>query len=222
MVEDLRTDESLGSGKSMVHEYAPVCSFKKKRESSSRKARDDVVKQEQEEEVDEGKKDGCAMRLRGLDADDYDICTSPRQYSYGGPYRRTRLGRKQISKKDEVFQVSRPPYVQKDSTSLSMVHHRTRVKDDLGTVSSSGSPPGGVERLISKEECQKDSRTKSVDGLTVVNSVRSQDSETRNKDGHGLTVVSSVRSQDSEIQTSIATSLPARSDGNFLITVCFF
>uniref|UniRef100_A0A1J3E5B1 Uncharacterized protein n=1 Tax=Noccaea caerulescens TaxID=107243 RepID=A0A1J3E5B1_NOCCA len=201
VVQDLRTDESLGSGKSMVHEYAPVCSFKKKRECLNRKARD-VVKQEQE--VDQGKKDGCAMKLRGLDADDYDICTSPRQYSYGGPYRRTRLGRKQISKKDEVFQVTRPPYIQKDSTSLSMVH-RTRVKDDLGTVSSGGSSPGGVERLFSKEECQKDSRTKNEN-------VRSQDSETRTESEHSLTVVNSVRGQDSEIQTSVATSLPAGSD----------
>ncbi|CAA7050235.1 unnamed protein product [Microthlaspi erraticum] len=234
VVQDLRTDESLSSEKpspvpvAMLHEYAPVCSFKKKRESLNRKGRD-VVKQERE--VNEGKKDGCAMKLRGLDADDYDICTSPRQDGYGGPYRRTRLGRcKQVSRKEEIFQVTRPSYMQRDSGSLSMVH-RTRVKDDLGTVRSSDSPLGEVKRLISKEK--KDGRTKSENGLVVVNSVRgqdsvvkteneqglkvvnsvrSQDSESRNKNEHGLMVVNSVRTQDSEIQTSVATSLPAGSD----------
>lgn len=222
MVQDLLPDESsLGSGKplpvSMLHEYAPVCSFKKKRESVSRKTRD--VKQE-EQEVTEGKKDGCAMKFRGLDADDYDICTSPRQCSYGGPYRRTRVGRKQIFKKEELFQVTRP-YIQKDSSNLSVVHS-TRVKDDVGTVSSSDSPPGEVERLICREECQKDNRTgiKHGHGLTVVNSVRSQDSDIRTENDNGLTVVSSVRSQDSGIQPSVATSLPAGSDGK--ISVYFF
>ncbi|ESQ51691.1 hypothetical protein EUTSA_v10016698mg [Eutrema salsugineum] len=200
VVGDFLPDESVGSEKplpvSMLHEYAPVCSFKKKRESLNRKTRD--VKQEQE--VSEGKKDGCEMKFRGLDADDYDICTSPRQYSYGGPYRRTRLGRKQIYKNEEVFQVTRPSYIQKDSSSLSMVH-RSRVNNDVGAVKSSDSPPVEVERLISKEECQKDDRTENQHGLTVVNSVRSQDSETRTKKEHGLTMVDSVRSQDSETRT---------------------
>ncbi|KAL1190659.1 hypothetical protein V5N11_000147 [Cardamine amara subsp. amara] len=250
VVQDLLPDETAGSGKpppvSMLHEYAPVCSFKKKRESVNRKTRD--VKQEQE--VTEGKKDGCEMKFRGLDADDYDICTSPRQYSYGGPYRRTRLGRKQIFKKEELFQVTRP-YIQKDSSSLSMAHsarlkddvgtvnssslsmahsarlkddvgtvnsislsmaHSARLKDDVRTVNSSDSPPGDVERLISKQECQKDDRTENQDGLKVVNSFRSQDSEIRTENEHDLMVVNSVRSQVSEIQPSVATSLSAGSD----------
>ena len=135
VVQDLRPNDSVGkeSPVSTLHEYAPVCSsFKKKRE---------------EQDVTEGKKDGFAMELRGLDADDYDICTSPSQSSCGGPYRRTRLGRKQGFKKE----VTRP-CIQKDSTSLSMVH-RTRVRNDVGTVKSSDPPPpppGEVARLVSK------------------------------------------------------------------------
>ncbi|KAF8086548.1 hypothetical protein N665_0622s0040 [Sinapis alba] len=208
----------------MLHEYAPVCSFKKKKESMNQKTRD--VKQEQE-----GKKDVCEMKFRGVDADDYDICTSPRQYSYGGSYRRTRLARKQISKEEDPFQVTRP-YIQKVSSSLSMVH-RARVKDDIGTVKSSDSPPGGVVRLISKEKCQKDDRSENQGGLTVVDSVRSHESNTRTGDQHCLAVVNPVRSQDSEtitdnepspavvnsvgsqdseIQPSVATSLSAGSD----------
>ncbi|CAH2059955.1 unnamed protein product [Thlaspi arvense] len=240
VVGDLLPDDSVDSEKpipvAMLHEYAPVCSFKKKRESTNRKNRD--VKHKQEQEVAEGKKDGCAMKLRGVDADDYDICTSPRQY---GPYRRTRLGRNHIFKKEELFQVTRP-YVQKDSSSLSMVH-RTRVRNDVGAVKSSDSPPVIVKRLISKEECQKDDRTENQHGVTVVNSVRSQDSETRIENEHGLTVVKSVKSQDSEIrtenengltvvnsvrskdaeiQTSVATSLPAGSGGKaFHFSFCF-
>ncbi|CAH8264335.1 unnamed protein product [Arabidopsis lyrata] len=227
VVQDLLPDDSVDSGKplpvSMLHEYAPVCSFKKKRDSMNRKTRD--VKQEQE--VTEGKKDGCAQKFRGLDADDYDICTSPRQYSYGGPYRRTRVGRKQIFKKEELSQVTRP-YMQKDSSSLSMVHsarvkddvgtvnssslimvHSARIKDDVGTVKSSDSPPGEVEKLIYKKECQKDDRTKNQQSLTVVNSVKSNDSEIRIDNEHGLMGDSS---QDSEIQPSVATSLAAGSD----------
>ncbi|CAN7006562.1 hypothetical protein IGI04_010204 [Brassica rapa subsp. trilocularis] len=69
VVQDLLPDDSVVSEKplpvSMLHEYAPVCSFKKKRESFSGKNRD--VKQEQE--VTEGEKSGCEMKLRGLDAD---------------------------------------------------------------------------------------------------------------------------------------------------------
>ncbi|EOA27143.1 hypothetical protein CARUB_v10023243mg, partial [Capsella rubella] len=254
VVQDLLPDDdSVGSGKplpvSMLNEYAPVCSFKKKRESANRKTRD--VKQE--EEVTEGKKDGCAMNLRGLDADDYDICTSPRQYSYGGPYRRGRVGRKQIFKKEELSQITRP-YIQKDSSNLTMVHsarvkddvgtvnssslsmaHSGRVKDDVGTVNSSSlsmvhsarikadvetvkssdSRPGEIERLISKKECQKDDRTDNQHGLTMVNSVRSKDSEIRTEIEHSLTVVNSVRSQDSEILPSVATSLLTGSSNEF-------
>ncbi|CAN8247575.1 unnamed protein product [Cochlearia groenlandica] len=209
VVQDLLPDDSVGSTKplpvSILHEYAPVCSFKKKRESLNRKTRD--LKQE---DVSEGKKDGCAMKFRGLDADDYDICTSPRQDSYGGPYRRIRPARKQTFKKEELFQVTRP-YINKDSSSLSMVHS-TRVKDDVGTVSSSYSPPCEVERLISKEECKKDDRTKTEHGLTVVNTVRSQDSEIKTKTEQCPKVDSSVRSQDTGVQT-VATILPAESDG---------
>ncbi|XP_010414178.1 PREDICTED: uncharacterized protein LOC104700359 [Camelina sativa] len=264
VVQDLLPDDddSVGSGKplpvSMLNEYAPVCSFKKKRESVNRKARD--VKQD--EEVTEGKKDGCAMQLRGLDADDYDICTSPRQYSYGGPYRRGRVGRKQIFKKEEPFQVTRPIVQSKvhsacvkddvgtvNSSSLSMVHsarvkddvgtvnsrslsmvHSARVKDNVGTVNSSSfsmvhsikddvktvrpsdTPPGQVERLISKKEGQKENKPENQNSLTAINSVRSKDSEIRTEIEHGLTVVNSVRSQDSEIQPSVATGLPAGSD----------
>ncbi|KAF8108721.1 hypothetical protein N665_0104s0045 [Sinapis alba] len=185
VVQDLRSDE-----------YAHVCSsLKKKRES---------MKQE-EEDVTEGKKDGFAMELRGVDADDYDICTSPRQSSSGGPYRRTRLGRKQGFKKE----VTRT-YIQKDSTScLSMVLHRTRLRNGVGTVKTSDPhPPGEVARLISKEECH---RSDIQPGLAVVNSVRSQDTEIRTKDEHGLAVANSVRSQDSLIQPCIAISLPAGS-----------
>ncbi|VVB07553.1 unnamed protein product [Arabis nemorensis] len=208
VVQDLLPDESdVGSGKplpvSMLHEYAPVCSFKKKRVSVSGKTRN--LKQEQE--VTEGKKDGCAMNLRGLDADDYDICTSPRQYSYGGPYRRTRVGRKQIFKKEELLQITRP-YIQNDSSSLSMVHS-TRVKNDAGTVSSSDSVPREVERLISKEECQIDNRTENEHGITVVNSVRSQDSKIRTGNERGLPVVNYVRSRDSEIGTINESGLTA-------------
>ncbi|XP_019093110.1 PREDICTED: uncharacterized protein LOC104749764 isoform X2 [Camelina sativa] len=267
VVQDLLPDgdDSVGSGKplpvSMLNEYAPVCSFKKKKESVNRRTSD--LKQE-EEEVTEGKKDGCAMKLRGLDADDYDICTSPRQYSYGGPYRRGRVGRKQIFKKEEPFQVTRPIVQSKvhsarvkdnvgtvNSSSLSKVHcarvkddvgtvnlrslsmvHSARVKDDVGTVNSSSlsmvhsarikddvktvrpsdTPPGEVERLISKKECQKEDRIENQHCLTVVSSVRSKDSEIRTEIEHGLTVVNSVRSQDLEIQPSVATSLPAESD----------
>ncbi|CAL9235069.1 unnamed protein product [Arabidopsis halleri] len=250
VVQDLLPDDSVDSEKplpvSMLHEYAPVCSFKKKRDSMNQKTRD--VKQEQE--VNEGKKDGCAKKFRGLDADDYDICTSPRQYSYGGPYRRTRVGRKQIFKKEELSQVTRP-YIQKDSSSLSMVHsarvkddvgsvnssslsmvhsarvkddvgsvnssslsmvHSARIKDDVGTVKSSDSPPGEVEKLISKKECQKDDRTKNQQSLTVVNSVKSNDSEIKIDNERGLMADNSVRRQDSEILPSVATSLDAGSD----------
>ncbi|KAL0722043.1 hypothetical protein Bca4012_036642 [Brassica carinata] len=198
VVQDFSPDDSLASGKplpvSMLHEYAPVCSFKKKKETLNQKTRD--VKREQE-----GKKDVCEMKFRGVDADDYDICTSPRQYSYGSPYRRTQLGRKQVTR----------PYTLKDSSSISMVH-RARVKHDVGTVKSSDPPPGGVARLISKEKCRKDDRSKDQLGLTVVNPVRSQDSETRTENDHALWVADSVRSQDSEIQPSVTTSLPAGSD----------
>ncbi|KAJ4891372.1 Uncharacterized protein Rs2_31120 [Raphanus sativus] len=235
VVQDFNPDDSVGSGKqlpvSMLHEYAPVCSFKKKGDSVNQKTRD--AKREQE-----GKKDVFDMKLRGVDADDYDICTSPRQYSYGSPYRRTQLGRKQVTR----------PYTVKDSCSMSVVH-RARVKHDVGTVKSSDPPPGGVARLVSKDKCQKDDRskdhhgltvvdsgrsheselrtkndhgltavnpvrsqTKNDHGLTVVNPVRSQDSETRTGKDHGLGVADSVRSQDSEIQPSVATSLPAGSD----------
>ncbi|CAH8362659.1 unnamed protein product [Eruca vesicaria subsp. sativa] len=199
VAQDFNPDDSVGSGKqlpvSMLHEYAPLCSFKKKKETMNQKTRD--VKQGQE--VTEGKKDVCEMKFRGVDADDYDICTSPRQYSYGGSYRRTRLGRKQVSKKEDLYQVTRP-YIQNDSTSLSVVH-RARVKDDVGTVKSSDSPPAEVARLISKKVCQKDHRSNSQHGLTVVNSVRSQESETRAGNDHGLTVVNPVNSQVSKTRT---------------------
>ncbi|KAG7642682.1 hypothetical protein ISN44_As02g025690 [Arabidopsis suecica] len=250
VVHDLLPDESVDSGKplpvSMLHEYAPVYSFKKKKDSMNRKTKDVT----QEQEVTEGKKDGFAKKLRGLDADDYDICTSPRQYSYGGPYRRTRIGRKQIFKKEELSQVIRP-YIQKDLTSLSMVHsarvkddlgtvnssslsmvhsarvnddvgtvnssslsmvHHASMKDDVGTVKSSDSPPGEVEKLISKKKCQKDDKAKNQQSLTVVNSVKSNDSEVIVDNEHGLSADKSVRSQDLEIQPSLATSLPAESD----------
>ncbi|CAF1865184.1 hypothetical protein YC2023_054986 [Brassica napus] len=195
VVQDLRPNDSVGkeSPVSTLHEYAPVCSsFKKKRE---------------EQDVTEGKKDGFAMELRGLDADDYDICTSPSQSSCGGPYRRTRLGRKQGFKKE----VTRP-CIQKDSTSLSMVH-RTRVRNDVGTVKSSDPPPpppGEVARLVSKEECY---RSDNQHGLTMVSSVRSQDAEIRTKDEHSLAVADSVRCKDSVIQPCVAISLPSGSDG---------
>ncbi|VYS54068.1 unnamed protein product [Arabidopsis thaliana] len=250
VVHDLLPDESVDSGKplpvSMLHEYAPVYSFKKKKDSMNRKTKDVT----QEQEVTEGKKDGFAKKLRGLDADDYDICTSPRQYSYGGPYRRTRIGRKQIFKKEELSQVIRP-YIQKDLTSLSMVHsarvkddlgtvnssslsmvhsarvnddvgtvnssslsmvHHASMKDDVGTVKSSDSPPGEVEKLISKKKCQKDDKAKNQQSLTAVNSVKSNDSEVIVDNEHGLSADKSVRSQDLEIQPSLATSLPAESD----------
>lgn len=214
MVQDFNPDETVDSGKpspvSMLHEYAPVCSFKKKRDCMNQQTRD--VKQEQE-----GKKDVFDVKFRGVDADDYDICTSPRQYSYGSPYRRTQLGRKQVTR----------PYTVKDSSSISSMVHRARVKHDVGTVKSSDPPPGGVvARLISKDKCQKYDRSKGQHGLTVVDSVRSHESELRTEHDHGLTVVNPVRShdhglgvadsvriQDSEIQPSVATSLPAGSDG---------
>ncbi|KAJ4903327.1 Uncharacterized protein Rs2_17278 [Raphanus sativus] len=151
VVQDLRPDEPVST---LHDEYAPICSsFKKKSESMT-----------------EGKKDGFAMmEFRGVDADDYDLCASPRQSSCEGPYRRTRLGRKQGFFKKEVTR----PYVQNES----MVH-RTRLRNDLGTVKSSDPPPPGegVARLISSQ--------------------------------HGLTVASSVRNQDSEIQPCVAISLP--------------
>ncbi|KAF8053358.1 hypothetical protein N665_1425s0010 [Sinapis alba] len=190
VVQDLLPDDSTGSEKplhvSMLHEYAPVCSFKKKRrESFSGKTRD--VKQEQE--VTEGNiKSGCEMKLRGLDADDYDTCTSSRQY--------------------------REHKYLEDSISLSVVHN-TRVRnDDVGAVKSGDSPPGEViSRLHSKEECQKEDRTENEHGPAVIGSVRSQDSEIRTENEHGLVVASSVRCrQVSEIQLSIAISLPAESD----------
>ena len=172
VAQDLRP---VDSPVSTLHEYAPVCSsFKKKRE---------------EQDVTEGKKDGFAMELRGLDADEYDICTSPRQSSCGGPYRRTRLGRKQGFKKE----VTRP-YLLKDSTSLSMVH-RTRLRNVVGTVKSS------------------ENGSDNQHGLTVVDSVRSQYSETKTKDEHGPEVANSVRSKDSVIQPSVPISLPSGSDG---------
>ncbi|KAF3559523.1 hypothetical protein F2Q69_00011716 [Brassica cretica] len=213
VVQDFNPDETVDSGKpspvSMLHEYAPVCSFKKKRDCMNQQTRD--VKQEQE-----GKKDVFDVKFRGVDADDYDICTSPRQYSYGSPYRRTQLGRKQVTR----------PYTVKDSSSISSMVHRARVKHDVGTVKSSDPPPGGVvARLISKDKCQKYDRSKGQHGLTVVDSVRSHESELRTEHDHGLTVVNPVRShdhglgvadsvriQDSEIQPSVATSLPAGSD----------
>ncbi|KAJ0230163.1 Uncharacterized protein HA466_0309870 [Hirschfeldia incana] len=192
VAQDFNPDDSVGSGKqlpvSMLHEYAPVCSFKKKKEDSkNQKTRD--VKQEQE-----GKKDVFDMKFRGVDADDYDICTSPRQYSYGSPYRRTRLSRKQVSKKDDPFQVTRP-CIQRDSSSLSMVH-RARVRDNVGTVKSSDSPPRGVARLTSKDD-----RSQNQHGLTVIDSVRRRESETRTGDQHGLAVVNPVRSRDSDTRT---------------------
>ena len=196
MVQDFNPDETLDSEKqlpgSILHEYAPVCSsFKKKRDSMNQQTRD--VKQEQE-----GKKDVFDVKFRGVDADDYDICTSPRQYSYGSPYRRTQLGRKQVTLKD--------------SSSISSMVHRARVKHDVGTVKSSDPPPGGVvARLISKDKCQKGDRSKGQHGLRVVDSVRSHESELRTKNDHGLGVADSVRIQDSEIQPSV--SLPAGSDG---------
>ncbi|KAJ0259967.1 Uncharacterized protein HA466_0062440 [Hirschfeldia incana] len=186
VVQDLRPDDSVGSN---LHEYAPVCSsFKKKRENMNQK------------DVTEGKKDGFAMELRGLDADDYDICTSPRQSSCGGPYRRTRLGRKQGFFKKEVTR----PYVQRDSTSLLSVVHRTRLRNDVGTVKSSDP----------KEECEKDNRCDNQHGVTVVSSVRSQDAEIKKtKDEQGLlAVANSVQSQDSVIQPCVAIRLPAGSD----------
>ncbi|CAN7137368.1 unnamed protein product [Brassica rapa subsp. narinosa] len=180
VAQDLRP---VDSPVSTLHEYAPVCSsFKKKRE---------------EQDVTEGKKDGCAMELRGLDADDYDICTSPRQHGYGGPYRRTRLGRKQGFKKE----VTRP-YLLKDSTSLSMVH-RTRVRNDVGTVKSSDPPPPPPPG---------ENGSDNQHGLTVVDSVRSQYSETKTKDEHGPEVANSVRSKDSVIQPSVPISLSSGSD----------
>ncbi|CAF2096464.1 hypothetical protein HID58_017961 [Brassica napus] len=197
VVQDFNPDETLDSEKqlpvSILHEYAPVCSsFKKKRDSMNQQTRD--VKQEQE-----GKKDVFDVKFRGVDADDYDICTSPRQYSYGSPYRRTQLGRKQVTLKD--------------SSSISSMVHRARVKHDVGTVKSSDPPPGGVvARLISKDKCQKGDRSKGQHGLRVVDSVRSHESELRTKNDHGLGVADSVRIQDSEIQPSVATSLPAGSD----------
>ncbi|KAL0710507.1 hypothetical protein Bca4012_017485 [Brassica carinata] len=91
---------------------------------------------------------------------------------------------------DTVVQVTRPPSIQKDSASLSIVHN-TRVRNDVGAVKSSDSPPGEVARLNSKEECQKEIRTKNE---------------------HGLAVASSVRCQVSEIQPSVAMILPTGSD----------
>ncbi|KAF8084407.1 hypothetical protein N665_0719s0020 [Sinapis alba] len=208
VVQDLLPDDSVVSENPLpvclLHEYAPVCSSKKKRrESFSRKTRD--VKQEQEVVTEGNIKSGCEMKLRGLDADDYDICTSSRQY------RRTQPGHKQICKEGEIVRVTRP-CVHQDSTSLSVVHN-TRVRnDDVGSVKSSDSPPGAVARLNSKAESQKDDRTENEHGPAVNGSVRSQDSESRTENEHGLVVASSVRSQDSEIQPFIAISLPAESD----------
>ncbi|KAG2308669.1 hypothetical protein Bca52824_028417 [Brassica carinata] len=140
VVQDLRPDEHA----------PPVCSSFEKKKGSMK-----------QEDVTEGKKDGFAMELRGVDADDYDICTSPRQSSsYGGPYRRTRLGRKQGFKKE----VTRA-FVQRDSTSLLSMVHRTRVGNDVGTVKSSDPPP------------PTDIRTEDEHSLAVANSVRSQDAE---------------------------------------------
>ncbi|XP_010522139.1 PREDICTED: uncharacterized protein LOC104800862 isoform X2 [Tarenaya hassleriana] len=189
VVQELLLESSLDSGKplppSMLHEYAPVCSFTKKKESTDEEQatgiqREHLTKDETWVIRDQEKRDGSAMKLRGHHADDYNVCTSPWRFNNGsGLYRRTKLGAKQIFRKEKLPGVKRPYVVEKDS-SLSTVKMPGEKDIDAETVSTNDSP-AEVERFISRNE-------------------------------HSLTVVDSIRSQNSETEQAVAASAPTGSD----------
>ncbi|XP_010522128.1 PREDICTED: uncharacterized protein LOC104800859 isoform X2 [Tarenaya hassleriana] len=200
VVQDFCPESSLDSGKSpppsMLHEYAPVCSFTKRKESTDGEEATDIQKEQLTKDDtwvirDQAKRNGSAMKLRGRHADDYSVCTSPWRFNNGsGLYRRTKLGAKQIFQKEKFPEVKRPYVVEKDS-SLSTVKVPREKDLDVETVRSNDSP-AEVERFISREP--------------------SHNKDDGDGNEHSFTVVNSIRSQNSETEQAVASSLPTGSD----------